>query len=507
MTLALGLSCSAPSEPANELVVAIENAPIHLDPRIATDQASARVFEVAVSGLVTKDTADNMLPDLAESWQILDDGARYRFHLRPNVRFHDGRPFTSEDVAWTFNTMLTGEVISPKRGAFPLLESVEAVDPLTVDFVLASPYGVLLPDLTSYTGIVPNGMSPEEMNRNPIGTGPYRVVDRRPDRVVLEAFEDYWGEPPAIPRLVIREVPDATVRALELRKGSVHLVVNGLTPDVIQSFRDDDALRVVENPGANYSYIGINLEDPLLSDVRVRRAMALAIDRPRIVKTLWQGLGVATETVIRPGHWARHNQLEPIPFDPAAARALLDEAGYPDPDGDGPEPRFKITYKVSTDEIALLQAQVIQSMLAAVGIAIEIRSYEFATFYSDVKQGNFQIFSLTWTGIVDPHFLNLILHSNSIPPDGANRGRYRNPEFDRLLDLGASLIGHQERLPMYLRAQEIFARDLPYISLFIKVNVAVMAAELEGYRNYSNGQLYSIKNMRWVRDSPGAGGE
>ena len=457
---------------------------------------------MAVSGLVTKDTADNMVPDLAESWEILDGGTRYRFHLRPNVLFHDGRPFTSEDVAWTFNTMLTDEVVSPKRGAFPLLERVVPVDEHTVDFVLASSYGVLLPDLTSYTGIIPNGTSPEEMNRNPVGTGPYRVVERQPDRVVLEAFDGYWGETPGIRRVVIREVPDATVRTLELRKGSVHLIVNGLSPDVIQSFRDDPAYRVVEDPGANYSYIGINLEDPLLSDVRIRRALALSINRPRIVNTLWQGLGVPTETVMRPGHWARHNGLEPIPFDPAAARALLDEAGYPDPDGDGPRPRFTITFKVSTDQSALLQAQAIQSMLGDAGIGIEIRSYEFATFYSDVKQGNFQIFSLTWTGIVDPHFLNLVLHSGSIPPNGANRGRYRNPEFDRLLDLGASLIGPEERRPIYLEAQEIFARDLPYVSLFIKVNVAVMPADLEGYRNWSNGQLYGVKDLRWASAQP-----
>lgn len=486
--------------PADDtLVIALESAPIHLDPRMGTDQASSRVFELILNGLVTKDPRGNLVPDLAESWETLDDGRRYRFHLRRGVVFHDGRPLTSRDVVWTFQSVLDGSVATPKKGAYSRLARVEAIDPLTVDFVLTEPFGALLVNLTSSLGIVPAGMLPEEFGRNPIGTGPFRLVERRPEQVVLEPFAGYREGPPAIRRLTLREVPDATVRALELRKGSVQLVINGLPPDLVPRFRADPAYKVVEDPGSNYVYLGLNLEDPALSDRRVRQAIALAIDRRQLVDHLWRGLGVITETIIPPGHWARNEGLEQRPHDPVTARALLDAAGYPDPDGEGSGMRLALTYKTSTDETALLQAQIIQRMLAEVGIDIEIRSYEFATFYSDIKKGSFQIFSLTWTGIADPDIYSLILHSDKIPPAGANRGRYRNPAFDRLVDEGARRIRPEERRPFYLAAQEILARDLPYISLLTKVNVAVLPSILEGYSNYPGGEFYSLKDVYWDR--------
>ncbi len=504
--VALACSCGgdgAPPGSGNEVVVALASAPIHLDTRIGTDQASGRVFQLISSGLVTKTPAGELVPDLATSWEILDGGARYRFHLRRDAVFHDGRPFGAEDVVWTFRSMLDGTVVSPKRGGFPLLERVEEVDPHTVDFVLGEPYGALLPNLTSWVGILPRGAMPEEMNSQPVGTGPFRLIERRPDRVTVEAFERHWGGRPLIDRVVLREIPDSTVRALELRKGTVHLVVNDLPPDVVADFRERPRFKVVESPGSNYAYLGVNLEDPLLFDRRVRRALLLAIDRQRLVDHLWRGLGVVTETVLRPGHWAHHEGLEPTPYDPTAAMALLDESGYADPDGDGPLPRFRVTYKTSTDETALLQAQIVQSMLAAVGVEVEIRSHEFATFYNDIKQGNFQLFSMIWTGIVDPDFFTLILHSKSIPPAGANRGRYRNPEFDRVIDAGAQLTDRAERRHHYLRAQEIFAHDLPYLSLFIRVNAAVLPTELEGYENYPSGELHGLKRVFWRNPQPG----
>ena len=352
-----------PRPPAdNSLTVALESAPIHLDPRVATDQASSRVFELILDGLVTKDESGDFLPDLAESWEALDLGARWRFHLRPGIHFHDGSTFGAEDVVWTFETLLDGRVASSKRGAFAFLQRVVAIDPATVDFVLSEPFGALLPNLTSYLGIVPSGATPEAMNRLPVGTGPFRFVSRTADTIELAAFDGFYRGRPRLDRVVLREIPEATVRVLELRKGSVQLVVNALPPDVIPLFRADSRFSVPTASGANYVYLGLNLTDPLLGDLRVRRALALALDREQLVRTLWRGLGVVTETLLPPGNWARNDDLEPTPFDPAAARALLDAAGFPDPDGAGPEPRLRLTYKTSTDETAVLQAQILQSM-------------------------------------------------------------------------------------------------------------------------------------------------
>jgi peptide/nickel transport system substrate-binding protein len=395
--------------------------------------------------------------------------------------------------------VVDGTVSTAKRGAFQMVERVEAVDDLTVDFHLSRPHGALLADLTPEQGIIPHGSESDDLNRSLIGTGPFRMESRTPDRVTLAPNERYREGAPALTRVALREIPDSTVRALELRKGSVQLIVNGLTPDQIPGFRSDPAYRVVESPGSNYVYLGINLEDPVLAHREVRRAIAHALDRRRLVESLRQGLAVPTETMMPEGHWARDESLPLIEHDVERAGRLLDEAGYPDPDGEGPLTRFTLTYKTSTDEESLLRAQIVQSMLASAGIGIEIRSFEFATFYSDIRQGNFQIFSLTWTGIIDPHIYNLVLHSASIPPDGSNRGRFRNREFDRLIELGSLSADPATRRPYYVEAQRLLAEELPYISLYHKVNVAVMASTLEGYENYLSGELSSLPRVRWRR--------
>ena len=359
------------------------------------------------------------------------DGARWRFHLRPGVHFHDGSTFDAGDVVWTFNTLLDGSVASSKSGAFPFLERVVEIDPATVDFELKTPFGALLPNLTSYLGIVPAGTTPEQMNRTPVGTGPFRFVARTADTVELRAFDDYYLGRPHLDRVVLREIPEATVRVLELRKGSVQLVVNALPPDVVPLFRADPNFQVPTATGSNYVYLGLNLTDPRLADRRVREGLALALDRELLVRTLWRGLGVVTETLLPPGHWARNEELPPTPYDPRAAAARFDEAGLTDPDGPGPLPRLRLTYKTSTDETALLQAQILQAMWREVGVEVEIRSYEFATFYDDIKRGNFQLFSLTWTGDRRPRHLHAHPAFEACAPRGLKSRSLRESAFRR----------------------------------------------------------------------------
>lgn len=501
----LVLSCGHRADPQwptdNSLTVALPNAPIHLDPRLGADDASAKAAQLLYNGLVTKNPAGNLIPDLAERWEILEAGRRYRFHLRSGVTFHDGRPFTAEDVAWTFNTVLDSTVVTPKRGAFAMVERVEAVDDFTVDFHLSEPSGSLLVDLTPEQGIVPAGESAEAMDAHPIGTGPFRFAARTPETVTLTPYEAHWRGAPQLQRIVLKEVPDSTVRALELMDGAVQLVINDLTPDTIPLFRKAPQFQVIEAPSAQFAYLGFNLEDPILKDPRVRRALLLTFDRQRLVDTLWRGLGGVSDSILPPGLWAYHDDLPTTPHDPAAARRLLDEAGYPDPNpaggGDGPGTRLTLTLKTSTSEIYLLQTQILQSMAAEAGIDLQIRSLEFATLYADVTKGSFQIFSMVRTGVVDPNIYRMILHSEALPPKGQNRGRYRNPEFDRLIEEGNQRVLPEDRRPYYLQAQEIFARDLPYIPLYTKVNYTVLAAGLEGYESYPSGELFSLRQMRW----------
>jgi peptide/nickel transport system substrate-binding protein len=503
LLVAGGTGCTLTFEPEwpeeNVLVLAQANAPIHLDPRVGTDAASGKIAQLVFNGLVTKDPRGNLIPDLAKSWEVLDGGRRWRFHLRRGVRFHDGSRLTADDVVWTFGSITDGTVATAKAGAFRRVRAIRALDEHTVDFVLDEPFGSFLVDLTPAQGIVPAGALPEAMGEHPVGTGPFRFVGKTPETVTLARFEDHWAGAPHLEKVVIREIPDSTVRALELMKGTVQLVINDLPPDLIPRFRAHPAYRVAEDPSAVYAYLGLNLRDPVLSDVRVRRALAHGIDRERLVATLWRGLGTVTETVLPPGLWARNEHLEPYLYDPERAEELLDEAGHPDPDGDGPGVRFTLTYKTSTTEEYVLQAQIIQRMLAEIGVGIEIRSMEFGTFYSDVQHGNFQIFSLNRFGAIDPNIYALILQSDNVPPRGQNRGYYQNPEFDRLIDAAARLTDPEARRPLYLRAQEIFRDDLPYISLYTRDTVAVMPAILKGYVNYPTGELFSLKEVYWDR--------
>lgn len=487
-----------PAPADGSLTVAIESAPAQLDPRTGADQASSRAHELLYDGLVEWNTGSRLVPALAVSWEVLDSGRRWRFHLRPGVRFHDGRGFSSADVVWTLRSVLDGSLTTSKRGALQLVRAVTAVDPLTVDLTLSEPSSALLAELTTGLGILPAGTTPQQANRSPVGTGPFRFVGQSADRLELAANPDAFRGRPAIARLVLKAVPDTTGRALEMRKGSAQLVVNDLAPDAVPAFLSDPRFRVAEDPGASFVYLGFNLRDPVLADRRVRQAIERAIDREQIVRSLWRGQGVVSESIFAPGHWARDERIPVVGFDPAEARRLLDEAGYADPDGRGPRPRFRLVYKTSTAELSQLQAQAVQAMLGDVGIEVEIRAAEFATLYEDIRRGNFQLFSLTRTAVLEPNVFRLMLHSRSLPPDGQNRGHYLNEEFDAAIEAAGRTTDLETRQALYGRAQEIFAADLPYVILMVKKNVAVMPRRLEGYVNYPSGAFTALRDLHWA---------
>lgn len=238
----------------------IDAAPTNLDPRIGADAYSAHVDGLMFSSLVARDAHLNVIPDLAQSWDI-PDPLTYVFHLRLGVKFHDGRPLTSADVKYTFDTIIFGALKTPKRGAFKMVKSVEAPDDSTVIFHLSEPYASLLYSMVSpEIGIVPRG-SGAEMAEHPIGTGPFRFVSATTDEeIVLERNENYFGGAPKIERLRMRIVPDAIVRALELRKGSADAVINSLTPDMVVTLAKDRGLAAVQEPGTTMAYLAFNFE-------------------------------------------------------------------------------------------------------------------------------------------------------------------------------------------------------------------------------------------------------
>ena len=482
LTLALAAACtSAPPTPPGYLTVAVVNSPNSLDPRVGTDDVSTRLHYLIFSRLLTVDDQLRVTSGLATRWEMPDDRT-YIVHLRRGVRFHDGRELTSADVVYTFESFLDPSFVSGWKGAYRLLRSVEPIDRYTVRFTLSQPFGSFPINLVM--PIVPAGAG-NAMRTHPIGTGPYRFVSAAvDDHVTLKAFPDYYEGAPKNAGLVFRVIPDDIMRALELRKGTVDLVVNDLTPDIVHQLDSDGEVITSESPGTDYQYIGLNLRDPILRDRRVRHAIGHAVDRDALVRHLRRGLATPAVGLLPPLSWAYEPDVFTFAYDPARAQRLLDEAGYPDPDGDGPATRLSLSLKVSSREDSRLQAEVIQENLRAVGIDLDLRTYEFATLYADILQGNFQMYTLQWIGtaLADPDILRRVFHSDQVPPSGFNRGHYNNPEVDRVLDVATTSTDDEERTRLYRRAQALIARDAPYISLWFKTNVAVYRADLRDVR-------------------------
>ena len=461
---------SAPRDPRT-VVFLIESSPANLDPRVGTDGQSEHIDELLFDGLVARDASFHFTPALAESWKQ-PNPLTLIFHLRADVRFHDGRPLTARDVAWTIDSIRSGVVISPKAAAYASVEKIEAPDTRTVVFHLKYADNFLLTNLsTGAFGVVPEG-SGSEFWRHPVGTGPFRFVSQQIDQnVVIERNPLSWAGEPKIERVRFAVVPDAITESLELEKGSGDVAVNSLPMDALAVLVTRSNLQVEDVPGTQIQYLGFNLRDPLLKDARVRQAIACAIDRKQIIQTLLQGHAQPAESLLPASHWAFTGDVARYDFDPVRAARLLDEAGYK-PGANGV--RFHVTMKTSTVEESRLLAAVLQQQLAGVGIALDLRSYEYATFYSDVTRGAFQIYSLKWIGGNEqPEIFNYVYSTTSFSPKGANRGHYSNPRLDELLADAAQSADAARRRSDYVDAQRILALDLPAINLWYRDTVVV----------------------------------
>jgi peptide/nickel transport system substrate-binding protein len=488
-------ACGAPppGDP-HRIVIGVRSGPNRLDPRQGSDEASQRIAQLIFDPLMTFGDDLRVKPVLAES---LDnpDPLTYIAHLRHGVKFHDGHEMTSKDVVYTFAAFLDPKFTSPFKAAYRSLESVTASDPYTVVFTLSEPFAAFPTQLVNTPPIVPDG-SGSSLATHPVGTGPYRFVRFDPDeQVVLEAFPDYWRGSPKNSGVTVKVIPDDTMRGLELRKGSIDVVANDLPPDIAYQLERSGEFRVDQSPGLDFSYIAFNMRDPVLSDTRVRHAIGYAIDREAIVKYLRRGLARPAFGLMPPQAWAFEPDKFQFTFDPERAKRLLDDTGYPDPDGAGPRTRLSLSLRVSTAEEARLQAAVVQADLARVGIALDVRSSELATLFDDVAKGNFQMFSLQFVGggLVDPDMIRRVFHSQQIPPAGYNRGYYSNPRVDALIDRATTALDEATRRQLYGEAQRLIAEDAPLIPLWNRTNVVVSQRSLSGVKLNATGDFSALR--------------
>jgi peptide/nickel transport system substrate-binding protein len=471
------VSCSHPAKQnPNNLVLVIESNPANLDPRFATDAQSQHLDGLIFSSLVERDDQMVIHGDLAESWET-PDPLTYIFHLKKTVTFHDGSPLTSADVKFTLDYIRDSANHSPKRGTYRLITSIEAPDPATIVFHIASPDASFLWNMSRPAlGIVPAN-APADFAQHPIGSGPFRFVSQaQDDDVVLARAPNYFRGAPHLENVHVRVVPDAIVRALELRKGSADVEISSLSPDIIPVLAKQPALAVTQRSGTNVNYLGFNLTDPTLAKREVRQALAYATDRAALISYLLHGQARIAQGVLPPNHWAYEPDVTHYTLDTARAAKLLEAAGFP-PQKDGM--RLHLVLKTSTDEQARVISAALQQQWRAAGIDLEIRPLEFATLLSDSIKGNFQIDLLRWVGANnDPDIFDFVYSSTRIPPDGANRARYRNPEVDKLTAEIKVEMNQEKRKVLCSQVQKIVAIDLPIFPLWFVDVVSVHRRDL-----------------------------
>jgi len=489
--IALLTACSAKPDP-NTLVMIIESSPTNLDPRVGLDAYSERIDTLLFDDLLTRDEHLNVQPQLAESWNI-PDPKTYIFHLHHGVKFHDGRPLTSRDVKWTFDSLLEGKIRSTKAAAYRWVDRIEAPDDFTVVFHLKEPFTPLLWNLSDGAiGVVPYG-SGSEISGHPVGSGPFRFVSAEQDKeVVIERNDDYWGQKPKLQKVRFTVVPDTTTRALELRKGSADIAINALTGDLVLALEKEPTLQVLHAPGTVLWYLAFNTRDPILKNVRVRQALAYAIDRQPMIHYLLRDFARPADSLLPPESWAYDPELTHYDHNPERARQLLEQAGYPSING----VRFHLTMKTGTEESTRLLAAVLQQQLRDVGIVLDIRTFEFATFFADVTRGAYQMHSLRWVGgNEDPDIFEYVFHSSKFTPHGANRTFYSNPHLDTLIDQARGELDQERRKRLYAEIQQILVVDQPYVELWYQDNVMVHSQRVRNVTLDPSGNYDFLKTV------------
>ena len=320
-------------------------------------------------------------------------------------------------------------------------------------------------------------------NTHPIGSGPLRFIEWSDSgRVQLERLRD---------KQLFEFVPikDENTRVLKLLRGEIDMLQNDIGTEMIQYLEDQEQVTVATGKGSNFSYLGFNLQDPIVSQLKVREAIAFAINRRAIIDYMFSGRARLADALLTPDHWAGHPQLTGYAYDPEKSRQRLSQLGYSE------QNPLTLTYKTSNNPFRIRLATIIQSQLADVGVNVVLRTYDWGTFYGDIKSGNFQMYSLAWVGINLPDIFRYVFHSESVPPEGANRGRYANAEVDLLLSQAQNEQDSQQQANIYRQIQEILLKTLPYVPLWYEDHVFVARNSIKGYDIHVDGNYDGLMNV------------
>lgn len=478
----------------------------NLIPILASDSASHDIAGHIYNGLVKYDKNLNIVGDLAESWDFSPDKLSITFHLRKNVRWHDGKPFTVRDVLYTYKVIVDPKTPTPYSGDFLMVKKAEMIDDYTFRVTYAEPFA---PALISWAAsILPSHLlegrdiTTSPLSRRPVGTGPYRFKDWiAGDRIVLTVNDDYFEGRPYLARYIARVIPDPATMFLELKNNGIDMA--GLTP--LQYVKQTDYTKFnrqfnkFKYLSFSYVYLGYNLRHPFFRDKRVRQAITYAIDKQEIVEGILLGQGVVAEGPYKPDTWAFNPHIKKYPFDPEKARILLEQAGFQKgQDGrlwkDGKPFEFTILCNQG-NEVRIHCAELVQQRLSALGITVKIRVIEWASFVNQyIDKRNYEAVILGWTIPQDPDIFD-IWHSSKQRPKELNFMGFENKGVDDLLVRARRTFNQEERKQYYWKIQDILAEEQPYTFLFIPYATLAVHKRIKGIEPAAAGIGYNF--IKW----------
>ncbi len=486
-----------------------------LDPADVDDGESVNSLAQVCEGLVGfKQGTLEVVPVLAESYEISPDGLAYTFHLREGVRFHDGTPLNAETARFSFDRQMDPDHPAHFETAsfqywqnlYSAIESLETVDPMTLRFHLSEPNAGLLGALASFPAwlVSPGAFEKygQEMIFHPVGTGPYRFLEWRPSEAILyERNPDYWGQAAGFERLVLRSIPLNTSRLSELLAGNLH-GLDGIQPSELSDIQTDPRFQILHAPGMNIGYLAFSQLSGRMQDPELRRAVAMAIDRENLVRLALDGYGTVAAYPAPKGYLGIPDDAGPVRFDPEAAKALV--AAHPEWTE---QPITLATFGQPRMYFPDPQrfASLIRNDLEQAGFRVEIINREFKSHLHTTRRGEFEMALLGWIADTpDPdNFLSTFLHSKAAAVGSAtNISFYRNPEMDTLLDDALTRTDPAARAALYRQALDLWARDLPLVPLVQADQIVVLDRHIGGYKLSPTGNHF-FGPAYWKTDDNG----
>ena len=463
------------------LIVAIPESPTYMDPMVQASIGTYRVTTQMFDRLVMMDNDMNLVPGLAESWEVIDDTTTV-FHLRQGVKFHNGEEMTSEDVKYSLERCIANPGVNYN---YLIIESITCDDDYTVTIKTSAPFNALLYRLSLDAASIickSADTSAEEFNKNPVGTGPFKFVSwELGGDVVLEAFEDYWGGAPAVKRVIFRTIPEALNRTIGLETGEVDLAYDlGITD--LESLADNASVTTLTSPSTTVWYVGMNVQKAPFDNEKVRQAVAYALDPQGYIDLVFSGEATpANYTMLPPSVDGYVSDCSDYSCNVEKAKELLAEAGYPD--------GFSTTLWCSDTQVMRDSAVVIQEQLRQVGINAEVKTLESGQFQSETGNGAHDMFIMSKTSIDPDSMLRSMYHTEALGPSG-NRCFWTTPEVDALIDEASTTTDTEHAMELYAEIQSKVAEAAPLVPMAVEHLNAGMQSNVKGFGLYPGKSEY-----------------